>query len=274
MSIDGKRVHQMYRGDLRELFRNPVAFLGGITGAVLASAGLYLAFTVFSEAHAQGGDEEEELDIEFEPGALVRLGQKIEEKELPEKIIVQETRAEEETSEATVTEDEKAKPTEDKPDPEKEPKKTDKPPPHEKKDSKLPTSKNPTTSNTPYKDLPNVNYNIGDPFGDPGGWSDLAKDGDPWATSVMKALNNMKVGAYAAKGSGGDYRFQLTICKDGSIKSVTGKGGSLPQEAQNAVRLSLEQLDIPKPPSDVSSKMKGDCAKIRYTFAWSASGVK
>ena len=91
--------------------------------------------------------------------------------------------------------------------------------PTEHKDKKLPTSKVPTTTNTPYKkDLPTVHVNQGDPFGDPQGWDDLTRDGDPWATNVMKALNNMPVGTYAAKGAEGDYKFQLTICKDGTIK--------------------------------------------------------
>ena len=114
----------------------------------------------------------------------------------------------------------------------------------------------------------------GDPFGDPGGWSDLAKDGDPWATAVMKALNNMPIGAYAAKAKKGDFKFQLTLCKDGTIKQVAKKGGSLESDGQDAVRLALEQLKLPKPPASVASKMKSSCAKIKYTFRWSASGVK
>lgn len=218
--------------------------------------------------------DEDEFEIEFEPGALVKLGQEIEEKELPEKIITQETREEEATVEETVTEEEDAKPKEE---PEKEPEekpKKDIVPPKEKKDKKLPTSKMPTKKNTPYDDLPTVDYQKGDPFGDPGGWSDRAKDGDPWATSVMKALNNMEVGAYAAKAGGGNFKFQLTLCKDGSIQRVNKKGGSAPPDLQNAVLLALERLKLPKPPPDVAKKMKSNCAKIRYTFVWSAGNVK
>ncbi|MCA9712150.1 MAG: hypothetical protein KDK70_40310, partial [Myxococcales bacterium] len=72
----------------------------------------------------------------------------------------------------------------------------------------------------------------------------------------------------------GNFKFQLTICKDGTIKSVAKKGGTLSDDGQNAVRLALEQLDIPKPPAEVASKMGNSCAKIKYTFNWSASGVK
>lgn len=261
--------------DIAELFRNPLAFVGGLLGMLLTSGLLFFGFTVMAQANEDEEDDDEFL-IDFEPGTLVKLGAEIEEKEIPEKIIVQETRPEEDTVNETVTEDEEAKPTEEPPpEPDEKPKKTDKPPPKEKKDKKLPTSKLPTNSNTPYKrDLPTVTVPRGDPFGDPGGWSDLKKDGDPWATAVMKALNNMKVGAYAAKAKSGNFKFQLTVCKDGRIKTVSKKGGTLPADGQNAVRLALEQLKIPKPPPNVAKSMKGSCAKIKYTFNWSAGGVR
>jgi hypothetical protein len=224
---------------------------------------------------------EDDFEIDFTPGTLARLGEKLDEKEIPQKIIVQETRAEDfsevEPVKDSVTTDEKVKPS-DKP-PEEKPKDPvkDKPKFQDNKDKKLPTSKVPTTSNTPYnKDLPTVNQNIGDPFGDPEGWDDLTRDGDPWATEVMKRLNNMPIGAYAAKAAKGDYKFQLTICKDGKIKDggVLSKGGSLPEDGKNAVRLALESLEIPKPPKKVADSMPGNCAKLKYTFVWSAKGVK
>lgn len=223
-----------------------------------------------------GGCElEDEFEIDFTPGTIAKLGVKPE--DLPEKLIIQETRAldpvEEEPIKETVTEDEKAKPIEE---PKEKPKdiSKDKPTVKDNKDKKLPTNKNPTDSNTPYKDLPTYDKNIGNPFGDPEGWDDLTRDGDPWATSVMKALNNMPIGAYAAKAKSGEMKFQLTICKDGSIKQVLKKGGSLPEDGQSAVLLALEQLEIPKPPKKVSDAMPGNCAKIKYTFVWSSKGVK
>lgn len=261
--------------DAADLFRNPVAFFGGLGGMMLTSVLLFFGFTIMANAEDDGEDDDEFL-IDFEPGTLVKIGVEMEEQEIPEKIIVQETRAEEDTVNETVTEEEDAKPSEEPPpEPDKKPKKTDKPPPKVKKDKKLPTSKLPTTSNTPYKkDLPTVKMDKGDPFGDPGGWSDLKKDGDPWATSVMKALNNMKVGAFAGKGSSGNFKFQLTICKDGTIDRVAKKGGSLSPDGQNAVRLALDQLKIPKPPAKVAKNMKGRCAKIKYTFNWTSKSVK
>lgn len=224
-------------------------------------------------------DEEDEFEIEFEPGALVKLGEEIEEKEIPEKIIIQETRAPdvvEEVPTNTITDDEKAAPVEDKKEEEPDPEVKDKPDkkPTEKKDKDLPVNKIPTKANTPYKDLPTVKNPKGDPFGDPDGWAEIAKDGDPWATSVMKALNNMPVGAYAAKAKKGEFRFQLSICKDGTIQKVVDKGGSLPPDGVHGVMLALQQLKIPKPPSKIASQMKSNCAKIKYTFKWSAGGVK
>lgn len=267
--------------DFVELFRNPLAFVGGLGGMALTAGLAFLGVSALADAQErdENAEDEDEFMIDFEPGALVKLGVKMDETEIPEKIIVQETRAEEEVTpvEEAVTDDAKATPaTEEKPEePEDKPKKTDAPKPTEQKDKKLPTSKLPTTSNTPYKnDLPTVTQDRGDPFGDPGGWADRAKDGDPWATNVMKALNGMKVGAYSGKGGAGDFKFQLTICKDGTIKTVSKKGGSLSEEGQNAVRLALEQLDIPKPPADVAKKMTSACAKIKYTFVWSSKGVK
>lgn len=276
--------------DIAEVFRDPLALAGGLVGVVVSSALLYVVFmpcedaaklctSVFGEEDCvlacsdHNGEEEDDFLIDFEPGVLVKLGQEIPE---DQKVVVQETRAEEEVVQETVTEEEEAPPAEEPPpEPEEKPKKVDKPPPKEKKDKKLPTSKFPTTANTPFKkDLPTVNQQRGDPFGDPGGWGDLKKDGDPWATAVMKKLNGMKIGAFAAKAPPGDFKFQLTICKDGSIKSVNKKGGSLAADGQNQVKLALEQLDIPKPPPKVASKMKSNCAKIKYTFRWSAAGVR
>ncbi len=228
-----------------------------------------------AKIEGEGCELEDEFEIDFTPGTIAKLGEKPE--DLPEKVIIQDTRApdpiEEEPTKETVTEDEKAKPTEEPKDKPKDITK-DKPTVKDNKDKKLPTSKNPTDANTPYKDLPTYDKNIGNPFGDPEGWDDLTRDGDPWATSVMKALNNMPIGAYAAKAKQGEMKFQLTICKDGKIKQVLKKGGSLPEDGQAAVMLALEQLEIPKPPKKVSDAMPGNCAKIKYTFVWSAKGVK
>lgn len=332
---------KVYAGDIRELFRNPLALVGAVVGsgvtialiiflavqasrdciadfetawlgserelyneafqdAVLAECDTLddqecllqmkarwktddmdvhtLTFNLaVTEACPDETEDEDEFEIDFEPGALVKLGQEIEEKEIPEKIIIQETRAEEEeVPEEAVTEDEQAKPAEEKLEEEKPKDKPKEKPdkPFEKKDSKLPTSKIPTKKNTPYDDLPTTTVQKGDPFGDPEGWADMAKDGDPWATAVMKALNNMPVGAFGAKMGQGNSKFQITVCKDGSVKTVQKKGGTLEASDQARVANAVRSLKLPKPPTKTASQMKGNCAKIKYTFVWSNGGVK
>lgn len=274
-------------GSFKDMTRNPGATFGGVGGMLLSSVLLYFGFVVFANAQIDIEKDDDDFEIPFEPGALVKLGSEVEAPEIPEKVVIQETREEEETIQETLTEEDEVKPPEpDPPEPEEKPKKVDKPPPKEKKDKKLPTNPNPTKKNTPFPDKPTnkpppgkknkglPSLQKGDPFGDPGGWADLAKDGDPWATAVMKALNNMPIGTFGAKAKKGDFRFELTLCKDGSIKKVNKKGGSMDADGQNAVRLGLEQLKLPKPPASVAKKMKSKCAKIKYKFRWSASGVK
>lgn len=261
--------------DVRDLFRNPLAFLGGLGGTVLTFALLVASFVVFGgEASADAEAEEDELELDFEPGTLVKLGIKPEEKEIPEKIITQETRAEEETAAETLTEDETEKPKDDVEPEEKEPKKTPTKDPV-KKDKKLPTAKNPTTKNTPYDDLPTVDYNIGDPFGDPKGWADRLVKGDPWATSIMRELNDAGTQVAGAKNFAGMYKFRLQLCPNGKIGKIQPKGGNLDARGQGYVTASLERLRVKfhyKVPADVAKQMRGRCQYVKGTFVWK-SGV-
>ncbi|RMG96912.1 MAG: hypothetical protein D6705_10055 [Deltaproteobacteria bacterium] len=256
--------------DIREMLRNPLAFFGGVVGTVVTGAALVFALMAQAQA-ADADDDLEELEIDFVPGALVKLGQKPPEEEIPEKIITQETRAEEAAVEESVTED--ATPPPEDPPKKREKKKNKLPTPPQKKDSKLPTAKNPTQKNTPYDDLPTVDYNIGDPFGDPNGWAKMKKDGDPWATAVMAALNNnVSAASYGAQATKGDFRFQIAVGKDGKVCKVLRKGGSLPPQIQNLIENDLRRLKLPRPPPDVIKKMRSNCAKIRYTFRWTGAG--
>ena len=79
-----------------DLFRQPLAFASGLGGMLLTGGLLYFGFGVLANAEETEEDDDEFM-LEFEPGTLVKLGQEIEEKELPEKIIVQETRPEEDS---------------------------------------------------------------------------------------------------------------------------------------------------------------------------------
>lgn len=256
--------------DVADMARNPLAFFGGMGGTAAVVGGLVAFFLVFGEGDAEAGDDTEELQMDFMPGVLAKLGEKLPEEEIPEKIITRDTRAPEASAPDAVTEDE-TPPPEDKPkvEPDKEKKKS-KLPDAPKKDKKLPTSDYPTDKNTPYDDLPTVDKPIGDPFGSPQGWSDRMKDGDPWATAVLAKLNQgIQGAAYAAKSSAtGYFQFRITICKDGTIKDVQAKGSSGDRQIDYSVQQSLQNLKIPRPPPDVAKQLKSACKRIPYTFKY------
>lgn len=114
----------------------------------------------------------------------------------------------------------------------------------------------------------------GDPFGDPNGLDDLAGDGDPWAGGVLAAIEAMDVGTAYAKPIAGNVRFQLTICKDGTVSKVAYKGGTASVDERDLVLLELGRLRIPRPPASVAANMKGSCAKIAHTFSWTVDGAR
>jgi outer membrane biosynthesis protein TonB len=257
--------------ELRGLFSVPLAFIGGLFGSVILSGAIVLVFWWLEQNAAAAPIEEDEFLLEFEPGALTKLG--VEPKEIPEKPINEETRTPEDVVKDTVTEEEKPpeeevekKPVEEKP--------KEKTPVNKNKDAKI-SDKN-RTDNNPYdKDLPNNLDPTGDPFGDPQGWADLAKDGDPWATSVMKALNNMKVPAYAGKlPPGAAYQFKLKVCKNGTVDQVLSKGSTGNADLDSKVRAEIERLKFSPPPAHIASKMKSSCVTLNYTFSWSSGKVK
>lgn len=257
--------------ELRGLFAVPLAFFGGLFGSIVLSAALVFAMW-WLEEHAQASPiEEDEFELEFQPGALTKLG--VEPKEIPEKPIIEETRTPEDVTKEVVTEDEKPpepeiekKPVEEKP--------KEKTPINKNKDAKI-SDKNRTENNPYKKDLPNNLDPTGDPFGDPNGWSDLKKDGDPWATAVMAALNAMKVPAWAAKlPAGKPYQFQLKICKDGKVSQVLTKSSTGNADLDGAVKGELERLKIPPPPPHVAKNMKSSCVTLKYQFSWQSGTVK
>jgi hypothetical protein len=261
----------IYR-EFRGLFAVPLAFFGGLFGSIILSGALVFAMWWLEQnAEASPLDEEDEFMLEFEPGALTKLG--VEPKEIPEKPINEETRTPEEITKEVVTEEEKPpekeiekKPVEEKP--------KEKTPINQNKDAKI-SDKNRTDNNPYKKDLPNNLDPTGDPFGDPNGWADMAKDGDPWATSVMAALNAMKVPAWAAKlPAGKPYQFKLKICKDGKVDQVMMKASSGNPDLDGAVKGELERLKIPKPPANIASKMKSNCVTLNYLFSWQSGKVK
>ncbi len=112
------------------------------------------------------------------------------------------------------------------------------------------------------------NPSRGSPFGDPNGLDDLARDGDPWARGVIAALQSMEVGTVYGHPIAGNVRFQLTVCKDGTISRVAYKGGSAGIDERDLVLLELGRLKIPRPPASIAAGMRGHCAKLMHTFSW------
>lgn len=122
--------------------------------------------------------------------------------------------------------------------------------------------------------LPGPPTHAGRPFGDPSGWDDLTRDGDPWATAVLEVMAGMKVQGFARKVGDGDVRFQISVCKDGSIDAVTRKGGSAATDLVDAVVLAVGRLRFPPIPAELAAQMPTRCAKIRYTFVWSSAATR
>jgi len=258
--------------DVRAIFAVPLAAIGGFFGMLIMSGAL-VAFFLWSPNLAFADAEEDEDEyLEFEPGALVRIGQELPEQELPEKIITEDAKVAEEAVEEAVTKEEEPPPE---PPEEKKvdtPKKVKKPKVKDDRDVK--ESDHTSKKNTPYDDLPTVKEAPGDPFGDPDGWSDLKKKGDPWATEVMKRLNNMQIGCYAGKCPSGTYKFELKICKDGTVDQVYQKQSTNNADLDAKIKGELDRLKIPKPPPDIAKHMKSNCVKLQYRFVWSSGKVK
>ena len=75
----------MVASEARSMFEVPRAMVGGVVGTA-AVCGLLLGLVLWSPSSE--ASEDDGPTLEFEPGALVRLGPKPE--ELPEKIVVEE----------------------------------------------------------------------------------------------------------------------------------------------------------------------------------------
>ncbi|MGB1698539.1 MAG: hypothetical protein ACPHRO_01215, partial [Nannocystaceae bacterium] len=131
-------------------------------------------------------------------------------------------------------------------------------------------------SNTPHDDLPTVEELPGDPFGDVDGWSELLKDGDPWATAVMAQLNKLEYPNYGGKSGTGTFRFKMKICANGTVNKVIkdGKTGSTGDAIlDKKMTNEIEKMKIPKPPPKVRKQMTSSCVFLKYKFKWAASGT-
>lgn len=252
-----------------DIMRNTSAFFGGLLGTVLLTGGVGALVMFGPTFEVSAEDDAEELEMEFMPGELVRLGPKLDPTQIPEKIIVEKTVASEAAAETKVTTDEKAKPTTEpkKNETKKDTKSTEKPDPNKKGAKESDKNRD---SNTPYNDLPTVKDLPGDPFGSTDGWSDTFKEGDPWATEVMKVLNGLQVGTFGAEGKDAEYKFRLEVCPDGSIKAQRKKStGDSGLDGAIDVAIGAKKVSVPK---NVGDLLKGKCKKIQYEFTWRGKG--
>jgi hypothetical protein len=97
--------------EFSDIFRNPVALIGGLLGSGAFMGGAFaLAFYGLGPVPKLEAADDDELDLEFVPGELVRKGVKIDPETIPEKIIVEETVAAATPTETKITTDEQAKP--------------------------------------------------------------------------------------------------------------------------------------------------------------------
>lgn len=260
--------------DIGDIRRNPLAVLGGLAGTG-GFLGVVVAMALFGPSTSRAHDkDDDELEMQFLAGALVRKGEKLDPSEIPVKVVVKETRAPDATAPATVTRDDQALPD---PEPTARPDPKIKPTPStDPKNPAAPVSDRDRKPTTPYDDPATADDAPGDPFGSADGWADMAKDGDPWATAVLKALNGMTVGSYAGLGQDVSYKFQLVICADGSIEDVRTKQSTGKPNFDGQINAALERLKLPKAPPAIAAQLGSRCKKIPYEFTWrgaSSSGT-
>lgn len=252
-------------GSWRDVFENRWASAGGGLGLVastLALAGLIALAGPSAEAAASSDDE-----LAFVPGTIARLG-------------TPDAANQGDGSHAPVTEP-STPPT---PAPIVEPVA---PPPSPSHATTVPT---PTTPHHPQPhagggkpqphpsagggDLPGPPQQGGNPFGSSDGWDELTREGDAWATEVMKRLNAMVVRPFAGDPGPGVVRFQMTVCKDGKNTAMQRKGGDAAPATHDAVAIAVEQLELPRIPPRIAAMMREPCMKIRYTFEWRRDRVE
>jgi hypothetical protein len=127
--------------------------------------------------------------------------------------------------------------------------------------------------NKQYKDMPTVKDLPGDPFGSPNGWSDMAKDGDPWATAVLAALNGMKVGAYAGQGKAADLQVPA-----GGLRRRLGRPhqGDAALRRHAAGRRDQERDRVAEAAEGAAGDRQAagwQVQAIPYDFTWSGKGT-
>lgn len=251
---------------------NRLATATGLLGSM--SCGLLAV--LLAHASPRATDHEVLDELPFVPGLVLAMGS-------PEaESVTHQPATTPPTSEDAVTEptpeDAVTEPTEPEPTPEDavtDDDVTPPAPPRPPRPTPRPTASDPTlTGRLPTPPAPGGGPSKGDPFGDPSGFDDLTTDGDAWARGVIAALDAMDVGTVYARPIQGTVRFEITICKDGTISRVSAKGGTATIDERGLVLLEVGRVKIPRPPADIAAQMKGPCTKLRHTFAWTTKGTQ
>jgi hypothetical protein len=107
-----------------------------------------------------------------------------------------------------------------------------------------------------------------DPFGATNGWAEMTKEGDPWATAVLAALNSMRIPTWAASGAHGAFSFRLRVCPSGRVDKVFTKRPSGDDRLDRAIVTELARTSLPPMSSTLREAANGRCATLRHTFVW------
>lgn len=223
-----------------EIIGNRTALYGSLIGLVLLTGGL-AALLRFGPGFAEPPEDAAELEMEFLPGELLRFGAK---------------------SDPTPSAPMDPSPAAT---PDLAPTVTDQDTPEPRQARVVRPTPAPEVK-PPQEAPPAVQPSPGDPFGDPEGWSEVLRAGDPWATEVMKALSGLEVGSYAGEGQGGEYKFRLEVCPDGRLRAQR-KGSTLEPSVAGALEAEIGRQRVPIPAS-VRDRLAGECQKIKYLFTW------
>ncbi|WAS93140.1 hypothetical protein [Nannocystis punicea] len=243
---------------------NSAAFFGGLLGTTLLSGGV-AALVMFAPTFEVAADDASTVD--FIPGDLVRLGPQRDPQALPDKLVIPATRAPDDAAPSQVTTNDQPAP----PTPLKKPGDPPKAAPARPLDPRAPVDDRNRPANTPHDDPRTADELPGDPFGAADGWSDTFNAGDPWATEVMRALNNMRVGTFGAEAQDVVYKFRLEVCPDGGLSAQLKQSTGDPV-LDARIKNTIDALEVDVP-DDVLALLGGKCQKIKYEFTWRGKNI-
>ncbi len=87
----------------------------------------------------------------------------------------------------------------------------------------------------------------------------------------MQALNAIEFPEHDSETA--DVEFELSLCKDGSVKPTVVGGASGP-DLKAELMARVRATSVPVPPPHVRTKMTSDCARLRYVFRWRGDAIR